>query len=142
MVPTTVLLVDNDHEVRECMREIFECSGYTVQLAHSVEEAMVKVRHDSSENTADVIVLGYRFSHSDPAFSLSSLQRDLEDAGKNISVLVLSTFSVSVPHTVGGPRQAHACLLRSVAKMLTMVKGLTLQKHKHAVGLSHAAHLN
>jgi len=130
MAGIKVLLVDSNRDVRDSLCEIFLSSGYQVQLAETAPQALDRLRRDQSEHTPDIVVLGQRYLESDRSFFLRSLQKEIQSTGKNISVVVLSTFQVNIPlsNTESGTRAASACLLSSIAKLLTMVRGLTAQK--------------
>lgn len=118
-----VLVVEENLEVRESLRDILQVVGYSVSIAADPEAAIEQILNEPARERPDVVVLGQKYSNHDRSAFLQRFHAQLVEAG-NISVVVFSTFAVNLPHENGAPKQKPACLLSSVAQLLTLLRGL------------------
>jgi hypothetical protein len=132
-----VWVVEKCPEVRESLREILEGANYKVFVRESPAEATKSLQECGESELPRVVVLGQSYATPAQHSLLECLQKELSRLGVNVSVLVFSTFPVFFPQKEGEPKSTNACILRSVAQMLTLVKGLTRQKTSFAQAGAH-----
>lgn len=98
----TILIVDDDKDLAESQKIILEGSGYIVELAHSMEEALSKLKMMKP----DLILSDLMMEHYDTGFVLGKKVRDLPGY-ENIPILIQTgaskkigfTFDSSIPES-------------------------------------------
>ena len=93
--PRTVLIVDDDHDLRQTLSEILNDEGYAVETATNGREALEVLRRCSAPR---VVVLDLMMPVMDGWQLLEELRRD--EALARIPVIIISA-STRIPRTVG-----------------------------------------
>ena len=119
----SLMIVDEDIHVRECLSEIFHSAGYDVSMAECPESALQQLSQDSL--LPNVFILG---KASDSGLIRALLNRPREerlDHEDPPSLIVFPSFRVAFGSPAeGGTRLVHACRLRMVSNLLTLVREL------------------
>lgn len=120
----SLLIVDENREVRECLHEIFRESSFEVNVAEDEEDAVRAIPEDRNYGP-DVIVLGHSCQHA----GLAALGEYRPQALHHASIIVFPSFRVTLPNAEGAPdRQSHACGLNAISNLVTLVRGLARKK--------------
>jgi CheY-like chemotaxis protein len=96
----SLLVVDDEHDISECLRDILEEAGYRVRLARDGREGLARV----SEERPDLIIADVMMPVMDGPEMIAKL--DSEPSSRGIPI-VLSTASRVLP-----PGTRHEGLLR------------------------------
>ena len=125
----SLLIVEEDLEVRECLSALFQDSGYKIALAASQEEALQAMPDLEAGAWPHAILLG------NPLFAAPSKQSLLEKLKsrpklmEQVPLIVFPSFRVPLP---GQPQNslkfAPACRMSTVSNLLSVVRGLA-EKH-------------
>jgi two-component system KDP operon response regulator KdpE len=81
----TVLLVEDDRELRRTLRDALELEGHRVAAATSLADARAQLAHGFSGGTPDVVLLDLGLPDGDGESLLSTLRR-----GADVPVIVIS----------------------------------------------------
>jgi DNA-binding NtrC family response regulator len=96
---TTILVVDDNQELRNILCEKLNSMGYQCHVAGSAEDALVKL----GERPFDILLLDVKL----PGKSGIDLLKDLEPCGPDMAVIIIS--AVVDPDTVGQANKLWPC---------------------------------
>jgi hypothetical protein len=129
----SLLIVDENREVRECLGDLFRGSGFEIGLAENHDNALRDLPADLSEKGPDAIILGHA-APADPERFLSSLQSLRPETSERVALIVFPSFRVSIATSQNeAQRPVPACRLSAVSNLMSVVQGLA-RRYDHAVG--------
>lgn len=125
----SLLIVDEDREVRECLWDLFRGSGYEVTLAEGTENALQSMPEDFEDAWPDVIVVGQVPNTGAPDSALVRIRAERPQVLDRASIIVFPSFRVPLPtQAESGRKFVHACRLSTVSNLLSLVRGLANKK--------------
>jgi hypothetical protein len=123
----SVLIVDEDREVRESLGELFREADYDVNSCGNAEEALLSFPEGVPAAWPHVVILGKDPRAGVPGDFLASIRERHPAAIEHVSVIAFPSFRVSLPGQTGptgDSRPVQACRLSTVSSLFTLVRGL------------------
>jgi CheY-like chemotaxis protein len=125
----SLMIIDENREVRDCLSEIFCNSDFEINLAESPVAALNALPQDHGVAWPDAIILGQQIQSPSADAFLSQLQSRRPEAKDQVSLILFPSFKVSVPSRYeASARQVHVCRLSTIANLLAMVRGLAMKR--------------